>query len=112
MWVFLAALTVFLGIATAGSLHSGGASVSQIKSTLQKLLRSIEDNGRDAEALVSHRQLWCDSAIHDFDAANQEAGTSLLDMQAQLNETRAAVEEAKGKVGQLHADIEMVQRTI
>jgi len=117
MSLFLSLVTVLLrAAATAGNLHSDGASttasVSQIRSTLQNLLRSIEDNGRDSEALSSKRQLWCDSAIHDFDASNHAETAKFLEMQAQLTETQAAVEEAKGTVQQVHVDMEMVQHTI
>lgn len=117
MSLFLSLVTVLLrAAATAKSLHSDGASttasVSQIRSTLQNLLRSIEDNGRDSEALSSKRQLWCDSAIHDFDASNHAETAKFLEMQAQLTETQAAVEEAKGTVQQVHVDMEMVQHTI
>lgn len=117
MSLFLSLVTVLLrAAATAGSLHSDGASttasVSQIRSTLHNLLRSIEDNGRDSEALSSKRQLWCDSTIHDFDASNHAETAKFLEMQAQLTETQAAVEEAKGTVQQVHVDMEMVQHTI
>jgi len=117
---FLSALpclsAVLIGLATASNVQSDGsssaASISQIRDTLKNLLRSIEDSGRDAEALFGKRQLWCDGAIQSFEAANQAASASLSDMQAQLTETQAEVEEAEGTVQQVKVDIEMVQHTI
>lgn len=116
MSLFLSAVTVLFGAATAGNLHSNAAStadsVSQIRSTLQNLLRSIRDNGQDAEEFLGKRQLWCDSAIHAFDASNQAGAVSLLEMQSQLTETLAAVMEAKGTLQQVHVDMDMVRHTI
>jgi hypothetical protein len=114
---FRSALTVLLGTAAAGaSVQSDGASaassVSQIRDTLRNLLRSIEDNGRDADTLLGKRQLWCDNTIQDFDVATKAVDSSLSDMQAQLTETEAEVEEAEGTVQQVRVDIEMVQHTI
>jgi len=113
---FLSAVAVLVGAATAASVQSEGGtaskSISQIRDTLRNLLRSIEDNGRDAEALFGKRQQWCDSNLHDFEAEHQAASTNLLDMQAQLTETEAEVEEAEGTVQQVKVDIEMVQHTI
>jgi len=113
---FLSAVAVLIGAAAAAGVHSDGAnaqsSITQIRDTLRNLLRSIEDNGRDAEALFGKRQLWCDSNIHDFQADSQTSLSSLQDMQAQLTEAEAEVEEAQGTVQQVKVDIEMVQHTI
>lgn len=115
---FLYAVAALIGTAAAAksSVQAEGASaqtsISQIRDTLRNLLRSIEDNGRDAETLFGKRQLWCDSNTHDFEANNQAVSASLLDMQAQLTETEAEVEEAEGTVQQVKVDIEMVQHTI
>merc|ERR1719247_4022434 len=95
---FLSAVLVLLGATTAVGWQSESttaqSSVSQIRDTLRNLLRSIEDNGRDAEAIFGKRQLWCDSNLHDFEADMQASSASLQDMQAQLTETEAEVEEA------------------
>lgn len=112
---FLSAVALLLGVAAAASVQSDGtkqSSVKQIRDTLKNLLRSIEDNGRDAEALFGKRQLWCDSTIQAVEADSQVSSASLLDMQAQLTETEAEVEEAEGTVQQVKVDIEMVQHTI
>merc|ERR1719420_1506689 len=107
---FLSVVTVLLGAVTAGAAKSNGAgaqsSINQIRDTLRNLLRSIEDNGRDSEALFSKRQSWCDSQLHSFEADNQASTTSLLDMQAQLKENEAELEEAEGTVHQVKVDIE------
>jgi len=111
-----AVVTALFGTAAAAGTSSGAAnahsSISQIRDTLQNLLRSIEDNGRDAENLFGKRQLWCDNNLRDFEADVQASSTSLADMQAQLTETEAAVDEAEGTVQQVKVDIEMVQHTI
>jgi len=114
---FLSTVALLLGVAAAASVQSDGksvkqSSVKQIRDTLKNLLRSIEDNGRDAEALFGKRQLWCDNTIQAVEADNQVSSASLLDMQAQLTETEAEVEEAEGTVQQVKVDIEMVQHTI
>jgi chromosome segregation ATPase len=113
---FLSAVAVLIGAATVVGVQSESStaqsSILQIRDTLHNLLRSIEDNGRDAEALSGKRQLWCDSNLHDFEAEHQSSTASLLDMQAQLTETEAEVEEAEGTVQQVKVDIEMVQHTI
>lgn len=113
---FLSVLAVLLGPAAAASLHSDGASVaasiSQIRSTLSNLLRSIEDTGRDAEDVFGKRQLWCESSIHDFTTSEQSGRASLQQMQAHLSESLASAEESKGAVEQLHTDIESVNHTI
>jgi len=108
------ALVVLVAVATAGNVQTSTAStsISQIRDTLRNLLRSIEDNGRDAETLFGKRQQWCDSALHNFEAASAAGTTKLSGMQSQLTETQAEVEEAKGTVQQVKVDIEMVQHTI
>jgi len=116
MATLLSLIAAFFGVATAANVQSGsnsaGTSISQIQDTLRNLLRSIEDNGRDAEALFGKRQLWCDSAIHDFEAANDDSSASLGNMRAHLTEMQAEVEEAEGTVSQVKVDIEMVQHTV
>jgi len=107
---FLCAAAVLIGSVSAG--NDSAASVKQIRDTLKNLLRSVEDNGRDSEALFGKRQLWCDSAVHEFEAANVATDTNLADMKAQLTETNAEVAEAEGTVQQVKVDIEMVQHTI
>jgi len=113
---FLSAVAVLIGAAAAAVVQSDAktaqSSIVQIRDTLRNLLRSIEDNGRDAEALFGKRQLWCDSNLHDFEAEHQSSTANFLDMQAQLTETEAEVEEAEGTVQQVKVDIEMVQHTI
>merc|ERR1719162_2137943 len=113
---FLSAVAVLIGAATAAGVQSDVAtaqsSISQIRDTLRNLLRSIEDNSKDTEALFGQRQLWCDSNLHDFEAEHQSSTANFLDMQAQLTETEAEVEEAEGTVQQVKVDIEMVQHTI
>lgn len=113
---FLSAVALLVGVAAAAGVQHNAAtaksSISQIRDTLRNLLRSIEDNGRDTEALFGTRQLWCDSNLHDFEAEHQSSTANLLDMQAQLTETEAEVEEAEGTVQQVKVDIEMVQHTI
>merc|ERR1719183_3399436 len=113
---FLSVVAVLIGAAAAAGVRSDGSnsqsSINQIRDTLRNLLRSIEDNGRDAESLFGKRQLWCDSNLHDFEADNQASSASLQDMQAQLTETQAEVEEAQGTVQQVKVDIEMAQHTI
>merc|ERR1719162_1556525 len=113
---FLSLVVVLIGAAAAAGVQSERAtaqtSISQIRDTLRNLLRSIEDNGRDAEALFGKRQLWCDSNLHEFEAEHQSSTANFLDMQAQLTETEAEVEEAQGTVQQVNVDIEMVQHTI
>jgi chromosome segregation ATPase len=88
------------------------SSISQIRDTLHNLLRSIEDNGRDADALFGKRQQWCESGLHSFETEQQAKSASLEDMQARLTESEAEVEEAEGTVQQVQVDIEMVQHTI
>lgn len=113
---FLSVVAVLLSAAAAAVVRSDAktaqSSIVQIRDTLRNLLRSIEDNGRDAEALFAKRQLWCDSNLHDFEADHQSSTANFLDMQAQLTETEAEVEEAEGTVQQVKVDIEMVQHTI
>jgi len=113
---FLSVVAVVIGAATAAGVQSDAkaaqSSISQIRDTLRNLLRSIDDSGRDAEALFGKRQLWCDSNLHDFEAEHQSSTANFLDMQAQLTETEAEVEEAEGTVQQVKVDIEMVQHTI
>merc|ERR1719162_353511 len=113
---FLSAVAVLIGAATAAGVQSDVAtaqsSISQIRDTLRNLLRSIEDNSKDTEALFGQRQLWCDSNLHDFEAEHQSSTANFLDMKAQLTETNAEVAEAEGTVQQVKVDIEMVQHTI
>merc|ERR1719183_2472853 len=113
---FLSVVAVLIGAAAAAGVRSDGSntqsSIAQIRDTLRNLLRSIEDNGRDAESIFGKRQLWCDSNLHDFETDSQASSASLQDMQAQLTETEAEVEEAQGTVQQVKVDIEMVQHTI
>lgn len=110
---FLSAVAVLFATASAVAVQNDKASsITQIRDTLRNLLRSIEDNGRDAEALFGKRQQWCDANLHSFEVENQAATASLADMKAQLTETKAEVEEAEGTVQQVKVDIEMVQHTI
>lgn len=88
------------------------SSISQVRDTLQNLLRSVEDAGHEAEALYTKRQLWCTTALHNFDATSSGTDTALVQLHEDLTEHEAAVEEAVGTVRQVQADIALVEHTI
>mmetsp|Transcript_123573 Transcript_123573/g.218921 ORF Transcript_123573/g.218921 Transcript_123573/m.218921 type:complete len:662 (+) Transcript_123573:71-2056(+) len=88
------------------------SSITQIRDTLQNLLRSVEDAGREAEGLYTKRQHWCTSALHSFEASSSATDSALVQLREDLTEHEAAVEEAVGTVRQVRADIALVQHTI
>jgi chromosome segregation ATPase len=111
---FLSAALVFLAVASnrlAGAT-SAVSSISQVQSTLQNLLRSIEDNGQTAEALLNTKEAWCQKTIHQFEVADKAAKASISDLQSQLKETDSEVFETQSSIQQMKADLTMAQRTM
>jgi chromosome segregation ATPase len=86
--------------------------MAQIRDTLKNLLRSLEDEGHDAEAIERQRVKGCDSMLRKAAQEEDQARTGLAHLEADLKEHEAAVEEAEGTVQQLRADAALVAHTL
>jgi len=105
-------LSVFQAKRAASSGADEGGSMAQIRDTLKNLLRSLEDEGHDAEAIERQRVKGCDSMLRKAAQEEDQARTGLAHLEADLKEHEAAVEEAEGTVQQLRADAALVAHTL
>merc|ERR550514_178707 len=108
MWAVLAMAAAVMG----NNQGHEEASVTQVRETLQNLLRSVEDEGRDSEAIFKKRGSWCAAVTQARQSAAALDDTDLMQLKADLQEQEAAVEEAAGTVRQIQADITLVQQTL
>ncbi|CAK0910130.1 unnamed protein product [Prorocentrum cordatum] len=93
--------------------HAGaGPSVSEIRDTLQNLLRSVTQEGDKVEAFFKSRRDWCDGVLEKFEAADNSSKQGLTFLNTDLKEHVASVEEAQGTIQQVQADIVLVQHTL
>jgi len=96
------------------SVDAGDAqhSLAQVADTLQNVRKSIEEWGRRADGVSTAAEARCTSAKHFF---HQEAGSALSHLEslrADLDEQKAAVEEAEGNAQQVRLEIAMAQRSL
>merc|ERR1719440_781322 len=112
----LAAVAAFawasVGAHAREAAPGSAGSLAQIRDTLGNLLRSIEDEGHDAEILYKKRQSWCSEVNKALDVEESTTSESLEQLDADLKEHEAAAEEAQGTVDQIQADIVLIQHTI
>merc|ERR1719437_169020 len=114
----VAARLVALGTATLvteayGEAHAAaGPSVSEIRDTLQNLLRSVTQEGDKVEAFFKSRRDWCDGALEKFEDADKASKQGMSLLSTDLKEHEASVEEAQGTIQQVQADIVLVRHTL
>merc|ERR1719437_324600 len=103
----VAARLVALGTATLvteayGEAHAAaGPSVSEIRDTLQNLLRSVTQEGDKVEAFFKSRRSWCDGVLEGFEKAEKASKQGMSLLGTDLKEHEASVEEAQGTIQQV-----------
>jgi len=114
----LAAALVAASCLAIGEGHSRpdnaglGSSIQQIRDTLQNLLRSVEDKGSDAERLFGRREQWCGANVPSFEQFTAAAQTGHDQLKVDLEENKAAVQDAEGTAQQIRGDIMLISLTI
>jgi hypothetical protein len=115
-WTVLAMAAVAVAVKVEMQAESAGgaatASITQIRDTLQNLLKSVEDEGREEEEVYGKRTSWCAATNRARAVSSTKTSMSVAQLEADLREHQAAVEEAEGTVEQIQADIALVQRTV
>jgi len=88
------------------------ATMVQVHETLQNLLQSIEDEGLHAEKIFGAKQKWCSSSIKTESASRKMMADSIEQLQSDLKEHEAAVDEATGSIHQIQAEMVLTEHII
>lgn len=96
-----------LWAAVASGSPSGKADVSleEVRGTLQHLARSVEDEGRDAEALAERRREWCVSTLRAQATAARAAEAAAAQPHKVLSHDEPAAARLEGEVQGLQAQL-------
>jgi len=123
MRVVSAVVAVPLLLATAAiagnSIHSvvgrgadAATSVAQISDTLGNLLKSLQDEGGEAQALFHKRRRWCDGGLRAREKEQKAAEADLAQLQGELREREKVLKEAEVTVSLAEGEVAKVQESI
>lgn len=87
-------------------------NMAQIKSTLENLLSSVEEAGKDAENLFAKKRRWCADSSAARARVVSESKEALAKLQADLKEHAAAAEEQQALVEQTKDDVKTENATL
>lgn len=96
----------------AKDVHDADATVGQLVDTLREVLQSLEDDQQKVKDFSASRQQWCEATLRNISEATEADASSITSLQIALKENEVALEETKGSVQQVEADIDLTKHTI
>eukprot|EP00927_Polykrikos_kofoidii_P056813 TRINITY_DN50899_c0_g1_i1.p1 TRINITY_DN50899_c0_g1~~TRINITY_DN50899_c0_g1_i1.p1 ORF type:complete len:654 (-),score=148.08 TRINITY_DN50899_c0_g1_i1:94-2055(-) len=109
---FFATCTQAVSVTLASTSTSGKATVTKVASSLEVLLKSVEEVGQDSDRMLRHSKKWCDATLLSYQNQADFARTEIDHLGADLLEQQAAVEEAQGTLAELRAQAKMINHTM